>query len=566
MRILILEDNPQMAETLALTLEDEGYQVSTATTAVEAVSLAAQLAFDLVISDIRMEGMDGLEALQRMKAESPDVSTMVITGYSSEADSLRALQLGVGDYLKKPFTMQELTERVRRLLGERPALDFQSVAHWAVDELARARGVVPSEELEGTLKALGAPFLGTAGPDDVTPEGRARGLLSLGRALEQAGDYDNAERAYRSVPPQTAALLSLARLYRRQNDTDKVLEAVREALPLAEGPQAAAEAQLWGGLYLLGHEEGLRLLQAAQARLVELGMLGLAACACVASAPWTPGAPVDSALKTLLQHTAELTAAAPYLPWQQLKSSDALEQVLAKLGQEPILRIFSTGAFEVYFGEVRVDEAVWKGQKNKFLLACICSGAGRALPDERVVEEFWPGGSLGGKRNLNNVLYILRKGLNGKDYVLRTPGYLSLNPALPRWHDLEEIEECLRQGTPESLKRASSLYRGPYLEGCYMEFALTVRTRLETAMTEGLWKLASLLEPREAVEQLQRLLEIDPCHQDAYRLSMQHLVAAGRPEEAVRLYKRCEKMLAQELQMEPSLDLMELYQRARLSI
>lgn len=557
-----------MAESIALTLEEEGYQVSTATSAVEAVSLAAQLAFDLVISDIRMEGMDGLQALERMKAESPDVSTMVITGFSTEADSLRALQLGVGDYLKKPFTMAELTERVKRLLADRHELDYQSVATWAVVELAKARGIPPAEELEATLKALGAPFLGP-GPSDVTPEGRARGLLSLGRALEQSGDYDNAERAYRSVPPQTGALLSLARLYRRQNDADRVLEAVREAQPLAEGPQAAAEAQLWGGLYLLRgphHAEALGLLQAAQQRLVELGLLGLAACACVASAPWTPGAPVESALKTLLQHTAELTAAAPYLPLQELKSSEALEQVLAKLGQEPILRLFSTGAFEVYFGDQRVDEAVWKGQKNKFLLACIASGGGRQLPDERVVEEFWPGGSLGGKRNLNNVLYILRKGLNGKDYVLRTPGYLALNPALPRWHDLEEIEECLKVGTPEALKRASSLYRGPYLEGCYMEFAITVRTRLETAMAEGLWKLAAALEPREAVEQLQRLLEIDPCHQDAYRMSMQHYLAAGRPEEAVRVYKRCEKMLAQELQMEPSIDLVELYQRARLSL
>ncbi|MEW6282095.1 MAG: response regulator, partial [Candidatus Eremiobacterota bacterium] len=118
-RVLVLEDDAGMRDMITYVLEQEGYQVQAAARGAEAVSLAARQEFDLVIADIRMEGMDGLEALQRVREQQPQVRSLVVTGYSTEADSIRAIRLGVGDYLKKPFDFKDFLGSVRRLVSAR---------------------------------------------------------------------------------------------------------------------------------------------------------------------------------------------------------------------------------------------------------------------------------------------------------------------------------------------------------------------------------------------------------------------------------------------------------------
>ncbi len=100
-------------------MESEGYEVTGVASGLEAIEHARELPFDLVITDVRMDGMDGLEALAEVRAERPELESMVITGYADEADSIRAVRLGVGEYLKKPFNMDEFVTAVERLLGER---------------------------------------------------------------------------------------------------------------------------------------------------------------------------------------------------------------------------------------------------------------------------------------------------------------------------------------------------------------------------------------------------------------------------------------------------------------
>lgn len=118
-KILVLEDDPELRLMLAEVLGDEGYDVTTAGAGEEAVALAANQVFDLLVTDVRMPGVDGLEALQQLRSHQPNLESLVVSGYTTEAETLRALQLNVGGYLKKPFSLNDLLHRVRQLLSDR---------------------------------------------------------------------------------------------------------------------------------------------------------------------------------------------------------------------------------------------------------------------------------------------------------------------------------------------------------------------------------------------------------------------------------------------------------------
>lgn len=114
-RILLLEDDLDLRTALESALELEDYQVFAAADGAEALSKAEGNPFDILVFDIKLPGPDGLEVLAQFKKENPDLLSVVMTGYATEKDTLRALRLGVGDYLKKPFRLDVLLNAVKRL-------------------------------------------------------------------------------------------------------------------------------------------------------------------------------------------------------------------------------------------------------------------------------------------------------------------------------------------------------------------------------------------------------------------------------------------------------------------
>ena len=118
-KLLVLEDDLQLREILVSLLEEEGYDVVAVDNGAAAVEMAAKQSFDLIITDIRMDGLDGLDALEQARKLQPKLSSLVVSGYTSEAETLRALQLNVGGFLKKPFSLGDLLQRVGQLLGQR---------------------------------------------------------------------------------------------------------------------------------------------------------------------------------------------------------------------------------------------------------------------------------------------------------------------------------------------------------------------------------------------------------------------------------------------------------------
>jgi len=115
-RVLIVDDEPSMRDMLAIALDEEGYELAMAADGEEAAAKLQAEPFDLVISDIRMPGMDGMELLRWARAASPDTEVILITAHASTDSAIEAVRLGAYDYVTKPFDVAELKVSVHRAL------------------------------------------------------------------------------------------------------------------------------------------------------------------------------------------------------------------------------------------------------------------------------------------------------------------------------------------------------------------------------------------------------------------------------------------------------------------
>lgn len=112
--ILVVDDEPIVLRSCERILGPEGYGVETSRSADEAIAMLNGGGYDLVITDIKMPGMDGLEFIRRVRAKEPDASIVVITGYPSQESIKEALALRIIDYLPKPFSPALLIDVVKR--------------------------------------------------------------------------------------------------------------------------------------------------------------------------------------------------------------------------------------------------------------------------------------------------------------------------------------------------------------------------------------------------------------------------------------------------------------------
>jgi CheY-like chemotaxis protein/anti-anti-sigma regulatory factor len=115
-RVLVVDDEENVRVTTAAILEQEGYEVATASDGREALEMAARGHFELVLTDLRMDDMDGSTLLHELQQRYPSIVTIVLTGYASIESSIDALRQGVYDYLVKPCMIEDLKQTVRRAL------------------------------------------------------------------------------------------------------------------------------------------------------------------------------------------------------------------------------------------------------------------------------------------------------------------------------------------------------------------------------------------------------------------------------------------------------------------
>jgi DNA-binding response OmpR family regulator len=118
-RVLVIEDDTEITDALRRSLRHEGYEVRTAGDGVEALDAAAEFIPDLVVLDLGLPRLDGIEVCKQLRADG-DVPILILTARTETDDRVTGLDSGADDYLVKPFERQEFLARIRALLRRRP--------------------------------------------------------------------------------------------------------------------------------------------------------------------------------------------------------------------------------------------------------------------------------------------------------------------------------------------------------------------------------------------------------------------------------------------------------------
>ena len=115
-RALVVDDEPSLADLVSMALRYEGWEVRTALTGSDAVKHGREFAPDVVVLDIMLPDIDGLEVLRRLRADGRDVPVLFLTAKDSVDDRVVGLTAGGDDYVTKPFSLEELVARLRGLI------------------------------------------------------------------------------------------------------------------------------------------------------------------------------------------------------------------------------------------------------------------------------------------------------------------------------------------------------------------------------------------------------------------------------------------------------------------
>ena len=176
MRILLAEDEQQLARVVMTALAHEGYQVDWAKDGQQAVQLAQQTVYDLMILDIMMPVKDGIEALKEIRASGHTNHVIMLTAMAEVDDRVTGLDAGADDYLTKPFSLKELLARLRSM--------SRRVDHYEAPQLALGNTQLKLEEMEVSAN------------NAIRLAGKEAKLLALlmknpGKALSQTYIYDH---------------------------------------------------------------------------------------------------------------------------------------------------------------------------------------------------------------------------------------------------------------------------------------------------------------------------------------------------------------------------------------
>ena len=140
-KILVLDDEKIVLDSVTRILEDENYQVFTCQKGEQAVETLKEGGFDILITDLKMPGMDGLQAMESMLEIDPDLSIIMFTAYSTVDTAVKAMKLGAVDYIRKPFTPDQLTELVEKIMNNRKA---QMEKRYREDTFAEIKNAIAS--------------------------------------------------------------------------------------------------------------------------------------------------------------------------------------------------------------------------------------------------------------------------------------------------------------------------------------------------------------------------------------------------------------------------------------
>lgn len=141
-RVLAVDDEPVVCESIRRVLSQEGYRVTTTTSAREGIDLLAREVIDLVLLDIKMPDLDGIEFLRRARALSPETEVVIITGYATIDTAVEAIKLGAFDYLEKPVSPPQLIVAAARALERKHLIDLTRQLRSEIESRHRIGNVI----------------------------------------------------------------------------------------------------------------------------------------------------------------------------------------------------------------------------------------------------------------------------------------------------------------------------------------------------------------------------------------------------------------------------------------
>lgn len=138
-KVLLVDDEVDFLKILAERLESRGLKVTTVTRGEDAVAKVENEGFDLIILDLSMPGIDGLETLKRIKAKQPDAEIIMLTGQASIRTGIDAMKLGAEDFLQKPVNISKLMDKISEAKNKR-MLILQSKNIMEIEKILQTKG------------------------------------------------------------------------------------------------------------------------------------------------------------------------------------------------------------------------------------------------------------------------------------------------------------------------------------------------------------------------------------------------------------------------------------------
>jgi DNA-binding response OmpR family regulator len=203
--VLIVDDEKNILLTLSQSLEVLQLETDTATNGEEALAKLKEKEFGLILLDIRMPGMDGMEVLRQVREIRPDIRIIMISAYGTIEVAVEAMKLGAVDFIQKPFSPEEIRALVSRVL-DRENLDERKVADYGAS-IELAKKSIGNRHFDAAIEhARKAIFLDPARPD---------AFNLLGALTEIQGDREEAQKNYRAAlsldPSYAPAIKNLSR-------------------------------------------------------------------------------------------------------------------------------------------------------------------------------------------------------------------------------------------------------------------------------------------------------------------------------------------------------------------
>lgn len=188
-RVLIIDDEKNIRNTLEQCLVSEGFDVTLAETGEEGLNSLAEAAYDVTLLDIRMPGLSGMETLERIRSAGYTTSVIMMTAYGTVENAVEAMKLGALDFISKPFSPEDIRRAVRQVLN-RNNLEEAALAHYT-DYLEYAKSCILKRDFqkaESYLKKAAMVNINDPEPQNL-----------FGVIAEFKGDYVAAGKHYRAA-------------------------------------------------------------------------------------------------------------------------------------------------------------------------------------------------------------------------------------------------------------------------------------------------------------------------------------------------------------------------------